>query len=237
LGGEDIINLHGDAGDDIVFVGLDSAGTVTGGDGNDTLDAFSNSRLENLVISGFEVLDLFGTSGTTARAAQYASFQTILGPVNLAPSGFATVVNLVTQLGGGVTPVVVTGSSDSETITSAAGGDILNGGGGNDVLTAGDGGDTLGGGDGNDSLLGGTGIDTLDGGAGNDVLDGGADTDIIRDTLGGTDTVLAGRAMTICHSSCRPGPRRRAVWSMAARAATSWSSPRSSRVWALICAA
>ncbi|MBW4466127.1 MAG: M10 family metallopeptidase C-terminal domain-containing protein [Pegethrix bostrychoides GSE-TBD4-15B] len=111
------------------------------------------------------------------------------------------------------TPVVATGSSLNDSISSAqprdttvfqiggnAGNDDISGAAGDDTLSGGDGEDTIRGNSGNDiidggaqadNLLGGSGDDTIRAGNGIDVVNGGSGNDTIRGDQG-NDTLMGG---------------------------------------------
>ncbi len=191
----------GNGDDTISLGGATLAGTVDGGSGTDSLTLRNGlSASSTLTVTNVEILHAFSAS---ASAAFFEGFSTIqqsatntTGTVTLTlvASGAATVLNLADELTTGAVQraVNLTGSTDSETITSAGGADRLFAGGGNDVLTGNAGNDWLLGGDGNDTLNGGDGEDILNGQLGNDVINGGGGNDAIDDTEGASVTINGG---------------------------------------------
>ncbi len=188
--------ISGDNGDDVIRLGgnVFASGIIGGGSGNDTLNTGSANDLSGLTLSLLEVLET-GTGKVTAKANQFAGFS-IIRQDGVVPTAFVTLdlkstgvnqtLNLAAALaaGGGPRGVVLTGSSDNETLTTGVGDDTLNGNGGNDVLRGGDGNDAI-----SDSV--GTTV-SMDGGLGDDILllgttpfasgkvEGGDGTDLLR---------------------------------------------------------
>jgi len=161
-------NIHGTAGNDIIFVGngdtLTHAGAgydvaVTGGDftmGND---------LEAVVLTGSRNSDVIGNSLDNDIVGN-------AGRNNLSGAGGDD------RIVAGAGNDTVTGGSGDDSIYGDAGRDSLVGGVGDDSLIGGAGHDALFGGAGDDTLMGGTGNDTLVGGHGTDKLVGGAGNDV-----------------------------------------------------------
>lgn len=129
-----------------------SAGTATGGDGNDALRG-----IENVLGSAFDDA-LTGDEGNN----------------HLFGGAGADV------LSGGGGRDLLQGGSEDDRIRGGSGNDGLFGQGGDDALRGGPGNDGLRGGAGNDEMRGGTGDDTLRGGAGADSCNGGAGRDRAR---------------------------------------------------------
>lgn len=195
-GGTDV--LAGGDGDDRLVMGAGTLlGTFDGGAGTDELDilpmqGLASADLTNLTLSGLETLRTGGAS-VTARADQFAAFQTIAqasgtasGAISLilAATGGATTLDLGTVVSQ-TTALSLTGSSDAEVLTSGAGDDQVAGGAGNDVLTGLSGDDVLAGDAGDDLLAGGAGNDHLFGGDGTDTLYGGSGDDTLTDRATG----------------------------------------------------
>jgi Ca2+-binding RTX toxin-like protein len=201
--------IDGGAGDDYMRLHIPGSGTLIGGAGTDRLAVFGY-HLENLSISGFEILEAFSCPGypsnlvLSGTAAQFESFDTIMFSaadptaafsLRLVDTGASQILDLSDELnsGGGPRGVIFTGSLHDDTITGGDGNDTLDGDAGNDTLYGGLGNDGFRLTSGNDSLFGGGGDDWFDvrsggvfniyGGAGNDSAYGG----IAAGTLSGGD--------------------------------------------------
>ena len=154
-------------------------GTVTGTDGNDTLEG---AEEENDVIAGGAGNDtlkgLLGNDrligGAGADALDGGAGTGDIASYEDAATAVTVDLTLTTQVGGDAEGDTFTGI---EGIIGSAHGDTLTGDTKSNILRGLAGNDTLRGGDGNDFLNGNAGDDTLEGGAGNDVLvaDQGAD--------------------------------------------------------------
>ncbi|WP_085317240.1 calcium-binding protein [Derxia lacustris] len=171
-------DLIGGAGDDLLIGGgaararydgagaavqVDlSAGTSSGGDGNDRL-----RNIDNVLGSQY---------GDSLRGN--ADYNWLIGG-----GGNDSLIG-----GGGNDDL--DGGAGNDSLDGGTGRDWLYAGAGNDTLRGGRDKDTLYGDDGDDSLDGGSGYDDLDGGDGNDSLDGGANADTLRG--GGGDDSLTG---------------------------------------------
>ena len=158
---DDAGTLDGGAGDDIIIVSHDFAGTmkIRGGDGHDGLyfDGDSNGFI-NQPAGLVNTADLELGNGTT-------------------PFGGLLDVTGIEDIVGGIFDDRLSGDADVNFLTGLKGDDILNGRGGDDHLFGNDGEDSLVGGEGNDFLYGGTDNDALSGGQGDDTLNGGAGND------------------------------------------------------------
>lgn len=164
--------LNGDAGDDTLTA--DSAATLNGGSGNDTL----NGSTGNDILDGGPGADKLN-GGAGVNTLSYADDTT------------GVTVNLLTQTasGGDATGDVITFSS-FEDLAGGTGNDVLTGDNNNNVITGGGGNDVLTGNGGNDTLIGGAGNDTFDGGAGNDTMESGGGVDTFIYNGQGADTVI-----------------------------------------------
>ncbi|MBC7820195.1 MAG: hypothetical protein IAG10_25205, partial [Planctomycetaceae bacterium] len=130
-------SLTGGAGNDLLdATAALAAVTLLGGDGDDTLNGGRGDDLLN------------GGEGND-RLLAAAGNDTLLG-------------------GGGLDNL--DGGDGDDVLFGQLGNDVLRGGKGHDQLSGGASNDSLLGQDGNDTLVGGSGLDTLDGGIGNDVL-------------------------------------------------------------------
>ncbi|WVL02486.1 Ig-like domain-containing protein [Cyanobacterium sp. Dongsha4] len=153
-------------------------GTVSGGDGDDTLLGQSG---DNTLIGGGGNDSIDGDRGDDSLTGGIGDDILI----------------------GGIGNDSLEGGDDDDTLTGGSGNDSLTGDAGNDNLNGGSGNDTLIGGDGNDTLTGGLGADTLTGGNGNDTfiynnlnessLTYGIDT--ITDFANATDTLSLPRGI------------------------------------------
>lgn len=157
--GNDVLNVHGQGGDDMIDAsGLTAqiALTLDGGDGND-------------VIHGADfACNLIGGAGN----------DTIIGGAGDAHISGNDGDDIITGGGG---QNVVDGGSGNDQITTFGGRDFLQGGAGNDVIHAGAGDDFVEGDSGNDTQFGEAGDDTFvwNPGDGSDTDDGGAGTDTL----------------------------------------------------------
>ncbi|MEY2515431.1 MAG: hypothetical protein QOJ89_2789, partial [bacterium] len=156
-----------------------TATTVTGSDGNDTIDCGGASP--GKTING-------GLGNDTITATDYAD--TINGG-----DGNDTLTGVVGD-------DVMTGGPGNDTMTGSAGNDTLTGGAGDDTLTGGSGDDALDGGLGTDTLNGGTGDDSLTGAPDDgvaDTLNGDAGVDTCQGPAPDGDT------LTGCEGAPSPG--------------------------------
>ncbi|MBX5100361.1 metal-binding protein [Rhizobium lentis] len=177
-----------DAGDGNDLVALQTvaqglSGTIDGGAGIDTLRV---SRLAELTIKNFEILET-GDYGFTGSTAQLESFDKIAGLKDAFGSSLAVLrltdnahVDLSDELGssrasiyGTVSAIDVKAGNGDDIFTGTAGNDIFDGSGGNDTINGNAGNDKLTGGEGNDQIFGGVGNDVIKGGAGDDKITDG----------------------------------------------------------------
>lgn len=193
LGGDGNDRITGGVGNDFIDAGP-GIDKVRAGGGNDTITG--GTGFDKLSGGGGE--DVFYTLGEDADTPETTQDEVRGG------SG-RDLIHVQTSGGG-----VVWAGNGKDTIFGGAGNDTLRGQFGNDRIEAGDGddfiegnsgdddlrgeagNDTLRGHDGNDLLIGATGDDSLSGGGDNDALDGGDDADILiggsgRDLLVGGD--------------------------------------------------
>jgi Ca2+-binding RTX toxin-like protein len=186
--------VSGGDGDDVVRLGhgADAIGNLFGGAGTHTLRMRFQNDLSGGNIIGFEILDLNRSGSTSATAAQYDAFVSIVGggSIRLVATGAATTLDLADELASptGDNAIFAIGSSDREVILAGDSSDIIYGGGGNDSLYGRLGDDRFRGDEGSDSIYGGGGTDTIEGGAGDD----GAGLGILKgedgdDTISGQD--------------------------------------------------
>jgi Ca2+-binding RTX toxin-like protein len=181
-----VATFNGTSGND-VFLGLGTAETVYGHDGNDWLDG------------GYGIDSLFGGAGNDTLiggpGADYLDGGDGVDALSYETAKAAVVVNLSTganSAGDSFTGLEnVVGSIYNDDLTGDASANTLEGGSGNDTLDGAEGADSLHGGDGGDSLRGSGGADTLAGGEGIDLLFGGSDGDSLLGGIG-DDTLWGG---------------------------------------------
>jgi Ca2+-binding RTX toxin-like protein len=160
-GGNDA--AYGFGGDD--QFGLDDAPAILeGGDGSDTIIAFSLSRLTDLDFDGLSDRE-FADHGVIVNLATH----------QIVDDGFggSGVVLEIENLGGSALDDFLTGDAGDNFLWGWSGSDLLIAGAGHDIAFGGDGADELSGEDGNDELYGEDGDDLLRGGAGRDGYIGG----------------------------------------------------------------
>jgi Ca2+-binding RTX toxin-like protein len=163
--------IGGEAADTFVFVrGARVTGTITGGDGNDTLNysAYFTSIM----------LDL--QTGTGTGASTFRGIESVLGGAGR------------DRLTGGAASVRFDGREGNDTLIGGSRGDMLLGGAGDDCVRGGNGNDTIRGSTGNDRLYGDAGNDLIWAESGNDQLFAGLGLDTL-DGGAGTDSATGGR--------------------------------------------
>ncbi|WP_346352891.1 calcium-binding protein [Azotosporobacter soli] len=177
---DDIIN--GQKGSDQIYAGAGNdtvsysatAVVLDGGDGNDTLDASSDTLGVKLDMN--------------AAGKNFSNMENLRGG-----RGSDT-------LTGDSGANILEGGAGLDTLAGGAGSDTLYGGDGNDTLSGDDGDDVLDGGAGDDILKGGAGNDRLVGGAGKDqylfATDSGYDT-IASETTNNQDTLVLSDSKTL----------------------------------------
>lgn len=158
-----LIILSAGAGDDTIkFInGVQAAGQVKGGKGNDTIITGNG----NDFLTGGEGNDILDGGGSSDNTADYSS------------STSGAIVNLAFDLASGTGKATNDGFGGQDTLkniqnvmgsNSTSSGDVLTGTDGKNVFQAGKGNDKITAGKGNDVLLGELGADTMDGGEGED---------------------------------------------------------------------
>jgi len=177
------------AGNDVIDNDAGSFDAIHAGAGDDEI-------LGSQVISevdggeGFDVVDLYGLTGTSTLDLNSLQFNSVEELV--VESGDLTVTGSLENgsvFTGSGDDMILAGSAD-DTIGAGGGNDIISGGSGNDQLQGESGDDSLSGGEGADVLFGDEGDDTLEGGAGDDTLFG--DTGLNDSVLGGADYLVGG---------------------------------------------
>ena len=191
----------GGAGDDTIVAYNNSTGSITGGDGNDSLYAYTDVGGISLgggagddyldAPSGVDHVALFGDAGNDTLAADGYDDSMYGG------SGNDDI------LGNSNYGLYITGNQGSDTIdlSSGSGNDTVFGGQDGDTIYGSHGSDFIAGNLGDDSISGGDGADTIFGGQDSDTIDGGSGDDFIAGNLGndsisggdGTDTIYGGQ--------------------------------------------
>jgi Ca2+-binding RTX toxin-like protein len=193
--------ILGGAGDDRITIRATTAGTVSGGEGTDTL-ALAPAEPDALDI---DLTLLWGGGAGTVNGVTVTGIELletlfiqsdhfVLSVADNVVIGAGYTGNLTMQVGRGAD--IVSGGSGNDIINGEQDDDIIRGGAGNDSLSGsyasdyvyGDAGDDNISGDtldvewtsGNDHLYGGDGNDTIEGGAFQDWLYGEADNDVLR---------------------------------------------------------
>ncbi|NKL96199.1 cadherin domain-containing protein [Rhizobium leguminosarum] len=171
----DFLDIDAGNGDDSIVLenfGLQKSGTIDGGAGIDSLQAYS---LDGLTIKNIEVLQTWPYT-VKGSSAQFESFDKILGSTDPILNSFASLevtdsahLDLSDELADRRAHVsgwnnpsgvdVKTGDGD-DVFAGSDVNDIFDGSGGNDIFDGNDGNDKLTGGGGNDTINGGSGIDT-----------------------------------------------------------------------------
>ncbi|MBX5198064.1 calcium-binding protein [Rhizobium sp. NZLR10] len=197
----EVFDINAGDGDDAISVKAQGSGTIDGGAGIDTLQAF---ELRGLTIKNIEVLETVGY-WVAGSSAQFESFDKIVWSTDPAhhfnaalavtDSAHLDLSDELGNLGAFVTGYVSgidvkTGGGDDE-FTGTDGDDIFDGSGGNDILNGKAGNDKLTGGAGNDTIDGGAGIDTafFAGNFANYSLALSNDSHILTSAAEGTDTL------------------------------------------------
>ena len=192
--------LDGGDGNDFIFADFQdfSQGSVTGGNGFDTLYVVDTSRPEDapadyapagvtVTLAAADLEAAYGGDGDDWFSAQgqVAGTVGLTDDVSLFGGGGNDV------LLGGVASDVLSGDGGNDEVYGWHGDDAVFGGEGNDTLHGQNGDDILLGGDGDDELRGGNGDDRLLGDDGDDYLNG-ADGDDTIDAGGGNDQIHTG---------------------------------------------
>lgn len=186
-------SVTGGAGNDVIdasYYGTNATlqtndtDTVDGGAGNDTIIAGYGA---DVLLGGLGNDSVSGGDGNDTISGDHGN--DVLRGGNGADSIFGGDDNDsifgdtgADNLSGDVGNDTINGGSGADTLTGGTGADSMNGGTGADTMNGGDGSDTMAGGDGNDSLDGWNDDDRLDGGLGNDTLEG----------FNGNDTLIGG---------------------------------------------
>lgn len=200
--GDDAINagtgndkIFGGAGNDSIVDAPSQTGFISGGDGNDLIQALLNANTRSEQIDGGKGLDhltLAGLEGVFFAEMAITFSLKYGGTSQLIANG--KVVGTVSGIesldfSGGNGADIVSGAKDYDFLAGGRGNDKLAGKGGNDILWGEAGDDTLNGGAGDDLLVGGGDSDHLNGGAGNDILIAEEDGNVVavfsRDYLTG----------------------------------------------------
>ncbi len=153
-----------------------AAATLTGGAGNDTLDASASDTNADTVDGGAG-----NDTITTGNGADTIHGGNGDDDITAYAGDDATADSAANK---------VYGDSGNDTIKTGAGDDTVDGGGGNDTIEAGDGNNKVTGGLGNDKITTGAGADTIDAGEGDDTIIAGAGNNIVTGGKGADDITL-----------------------------------------------
>jgi hypothetical protein len=180
----DSATYTGSSGAD-TFIMINTADTITGGSGTDTLD------INKAAILGGLNIDLSNTTDQIVSFNGSATSGTVLGFENALADGYT-----------GSFGAQLTGSSGANTLTGTGNADVLSGGAGNDTLTGGAGADTVTLGSGSDTVVLGDGTaasaDTITGfssgatASGGDVIDVTTQTSVSLDASGAQGSISTG---------------------------------------------
>jgi hypothetical protein len=180
----DSATYTGSSGAD-TFIMINTADTITGGSGTDTLD------INKAAILGGLNIDLSNTTDQIVSFNGSATSGTVLGFENALADGYT-----------GSFGAQLTGSSGANTLTGTGNADVLSGGAGNDTLTGGAGADTVTLGSGSDTVVLGDGTaasaDTITGfssgatASGGDVIDVTTQTSVTLDASGAQGSISTG---------------------------------------------
>ncbi|PTX54193.1 Ca2+-binding RTX toxin-like protein [Litoreibacter ponti] len=208
----------GDAGNNEITATGDFQNQLSGGAGNDTIDAgegddsLSGGSGDDSLLGGdgadtFLVEDGFGTdtiaggeSGIDTDRVNFAGMTTAINVTYSANKTGTATDGTDTLNFAQIEALTLTAQGDSvdaratslgQEIDAGAGNDTLMGGSGDDTLTGGDGADVISGGDGSDYIDGGAGDDYLTTGLGNDTLVGGEGNDTLMNSAG-DDSLVGG---------------------------------------------
>ena len=197
------ITLIQDGTTDLIYVGIETADTFFGDNGNDKI---YGGKGDDILIGGAGYNKLYGGDGDDKLAGGDSAdifdggegidavgyFSSSVGvTVSLAIADGDEQVSAGNANGDRLSSIEnLYGSAHRDTLTGSSGKNVLYGEAGIDILRGLNGDDTLWGGDGDDTLWGGEDNDILNGGEDNDILNGGEDNDILnggegRDTLNG----------------------------------------------------
>lgn len=196
--GLDTVNFINGGGTKGVNVDL-TAGTVTGGQGKDTVSGVENiigTNFPDLLKGNSKANSMYGFNGDdTIDGAGGNDILYGHGDNDDLKGGIGN-DNLFGDVGtdilsGGFGKDFLNGGGDNDIVFGDSFTDTLVGEDGNDSLLGGDDGDSLDGGNGKDRLFGGDGNDTGAGGAGNDLISGGSNEDSLSGG-GNSDTIDGG---------------------------------------------
>ncbi|OAV51697.1 metal-binding protein [Rhizobium sp. WYCCWR10014] len=202
----DFLDIDAGNGDDSIVLenfGLQKSGTIDGGAGIDSLQAYS---LDGLTIKNIEVLQTWPYT-VKGSSAQFESFDKILGSTDPILNSFASLevtdsahLDLSDELADRRAHVSGWNNPSGVDVKTGDGDDVFAGSDVNDIFDGSGGNDIFDGSGGNDKLTGGDGDDELDGGDGTDTavfagnfsdyslaLENGRD--VVTSALEGTDTL------------------------------------------------
>jgi Ca2+-binding RTX toxin-like protein len=177
------IEVDAGAGNDTVDVGGAITGTISGGDGTDTLSVTAAVDISAATITSFELLDI-----NTYDVSVDESLVNGQSLVIQSTGGAATITLLNITASTDLSGLSFADAFVTMDIDFANNRDSSLGAAADVAVTGSSAADVIVGGTGNDTLLGGAGADTITGGSGADILDGGAGT---ADVLDYADVTVA----------------------------------------------
>ena len=185
----DVENVTGGAGNDTInaladvdahmFIGNAGNDTLIGSDGGDTLTGGAG---DDILMGRLGADTINGDAGSDTISFNHADHTAGGVTVDLSTTpGMATTGDVFNTVMGSPDVENVKGSPGADTITGSTGANTIWGGAGVDSVSGGDGDDSVHGEDGADTLVsGGNGDDVVSGGEGDDVsVQGGADNDLV----------------------------------------------------------
>jgi len=164
------------AGGHVAIYGLDGNSTLAGTIGNDTINGGAGDDVITGHSSGTDSNGNFNENDFLQGGAGNDSITGDVGNDHIYGNLFSSTA------GAADGNDTINAGAGNDYVNGNLGDDVIHGGTGNDRLYGGAGNDNITGDDGNDNLQGNKGADTLDGGNGADVIHGGADNDSL---LGG----------------------------------------------------
>ncbi len=184
--------IAGTGNDTITLTSGASNNTISyaSGDGNDVIYGFNSNNAIKITsgtystqCSGSDTIIKIGSGQIRLKNAFGISPKII---TNDEPSG-----ETETSISNSASNVLISGTSNADTIVNSGSNVTINGDAGNDSIVGGSGKDYIYGGNGVDTLLGNGGADYLEGGNGNDFISGGAGADTLVGGKG-SDTLTGG---------------------------------------------
>lgn len=177
------VEVHGGSGNDTIYLGDGNDSKAYGDDGNDTINASSNTGLTGVEIRGGAGNDVLIAGPSAIRTWGDAGADAITGSPDkdelYGDDGSGTSPDGDDTMEGGDGNDLIRGGLGNDTLEGGPGDDWIRGDGGNDIVRGSRGDDGLEGGPGDDKLYGSSGNDLLLGGAGSDWANGHGGTDLL----------------------------------------------------------